>query len=51
MNQGSIVERGSPDDVILRPRHPYTQALADAAPDPLRPRSVDTGPANRFDYA
>jgi ABC-type antimicrobial peptide transport system ATPase subunit len=25
--------------VILRPRHPYTQALADAAPDPLRPRS------------
>jgi peptide/nickel transport system ATP-binding protein len=37
MNQGSIVGRGSPDDVILRPQHPYTQALADAAPDPLRP--------------
>jgi ATP-binding cassette subfamily C protein CydCD len=39
MNKGSIVERGPADDVILRPAHPYTRALADAAPDPLRPRT------------
>jgi peptide/nickel transport system ATP-binding protein len=39
MSEGSIVERGTPDDVILRPQHPYTRALADAAPDPSRPRA------------
>lgn len=33
---GKIVEMGSIDDVLLSPRHPYTQALIDAlsAPDP-----------------
>jgi peptide/nickel transport system ATP-binding protein len=32
MYRGEIVERGLADDVILRPRHPYTQLLASAAP-------------------
>ncbi|MCX3063023.1 ABC transporter ATP-binding protein [Streptomyces beihaiensis] len=32
MYRGQIVERGPSDDVILRPRHPYTQLLASAAP-------------------
>ena len=36
MNRGRIVERGPSDEVILRPRHPYTQALAAASPDPER---------------
>lgn len=34
LNQGRVVERGSADDVILRPQHPYTQALRAASPDP-----------------
>ena len=32
--RGRIVERGPADEVILRPKHPYTQLLAAAAPDP-----------------
>lgn len=31
---GRIVETGGIDDVLLRPRHPYTQALIDAVPEP-----------------
>ncbi|WP_255946344.1 ABC transporter ATP-binding protein [Streptomyces odontomachi] len=34
MYRGRIVERGPADDVILRPRHPYTRMLAAASPDP-----------------
>ena len=34
LNQGQIVERGTADDVILRPTHPYTQELRAASPDP-----------------
>lgn len=36
MYAGKIVEVGSVDDVLLKPRHPYTQALIDAIiqPDP-----------------
>ncbi|MEV6849514.1 hypothetical protein [Actinoplanes sp. NPDC051411] len=34
--RGRVVERGAPDDVILRPRHPYTRTLAAAGPDPER---------------
>ena len=33
MYRGEIVERGPSDEVILRPRHPYTQLLASAAPN------------------
>ncbi|MFO0827081.1 MAG: ATP-binding cassette domain-containing protein [Phycisphaerales bacterium] len=38
MYQGKIVEEGSRDDVIRRPRHPYTKALLAAVPeaDPRR---------------
>jgi ABC-type glutathione transport system ATPase component len=36
MYRGGIVERGAPDEVILRPRHDYTRTLAAAAPDPER---------------
>ncbi|MFJ7749434.1 ABC transporter ATP-binding protein [Arthrobacter sp. NPDC097144] len=31
---GRIVERGPADEVILNPRHPYTQLLKASAPDP-----------------
>lgn len=34
MFKGEIVERGPADDVILNPRHEYTQLLAEAAPNP-----------------
>lgn len=34
LNQGRVVERGTADDVILRPQDPYTQALRAASPDP-----------------
>jgi peptide/nickel transport system ATP-binding protein len=42
MYRGRVVERGPADDVILRPRHPYTRLLAAAAPDPdARGRSLE----------
>src|SRR5207248_2371001 len=31
---GRVVESGSRDDVLQRPRHPYTRALLDALPHP-----------------
>jgi peptide/nickel transport system ATP-binding protein len=34
--RGQLVESGPSDEVILRPAHPYTRLLADAAPDPTR---------------
>lgn len=36
LNQGRIVERGTADDVILNPQHPYTRELRAASPDPER---------------
>ena len=36
MYRGRVVERGPADDVILHPKHPYTQLLASAAPNPER---------------
>ena len=36
LNRGRIVEHGTADDVILRPRDPYTQELRAASPDPER---------------
>ena len=38
--RGRVVEAGGVDEVLLDPRHPYTQALVDALPDP--------DPANRL---
>jgi len=32
--RGKIVEMGTTDDVLLRPKHPYTQALIDAISEP-----------------
>ncbi len=34
LNQGRVVEHGPADDVILRPRDPYTRELRAASPDP-----------------
>lgn len=45
LNQGKVVERGPADDVILRPRDPYTRELRAASPDPeefFRARSAQT---------
>ena len=36
MYAGQMVEGGPTDEVIQRPRHPYTQLLISAAPDPDR---------------
>jgi oligopeptide/dipeptide ABC transporter ATP-binding protein len=46
--RGRIVERGPASEVILRPKHPYTQLLAAAAPDPDR---RGTATAERADPA
>ncbi|MEU1473681.1 ABC transporter ATP-binding protein [Streptomyces sp. NPDC001668] len=44
--RGRVVERGPADKVIRTPRHPYTQLLAAASPDPAaRGRSVNIDPA------
>jgi ABC-type glutathione transport system ATPase component len=44
--RGRVVERGPADRVIRNPRHPYTQLLAAASPDPAaRGRSVRIDPA------
>ncbi len=34
MRRGSIVERGSADEVLRNPQHPYTQLLLECAPRP-----------------
>ena len=36
MYLGRIVESGMPEDVFLRPQHPYTKALVSAIPTPAR---------------
>ncbi|WP_158891305.1 ATP-binding cassette domain-containing protein [Amycolatopsis anabasis] len=35
MRHGAVVETGRTDDVLIRPRHPYTQSLLDAVPSPV----------------
>ncbi|MGD0699267.1 MAG: ABC transporter ATP-binding protein [Trebonia sp.] len=44
MDQGSIVETGTPDQVLRSPEHPYTKSLIQAAPSlaavTARPRSA-----------
>ncbi|MBO0778132.1 MAG: ATP-binding cassette domain-containing protein [Ktedonobacteraceae bacterium] len=39
MYAGQVVEGGPSDEVIQRPKHPYTQLLLSAAPDPDRIKS------------
>ncbi len=61
MYAGHIVEQGGTEEVLQQPRHPYTQLLLAAAPDPMAeigvsswaelgepPRVVDPGPGCRF---
>lgn len=43
LNQGRVVERGTADDVILRPQHPYTQELRAASPDPEKHFALASG--------
>ncbi|GAA1992347.1 ABC transporter ATP-binding protein [Catenulispora subtropica] len=41
MYGGHIVEAGPTEDVLQEPKHPYTQLLLSAVPDPRAPLSVD----------
>ena len=45
MYAGHIVEVGPAEQVLTAPRHPYTQLLLSALPDPKAPRD-DSGPAD-----
>ena len=46
MYAGHLVEEGPTEDVIQRPKHPYTQLLLSAVPDPRAPlRLADTADA------
>ena len=42
MYAGHIVESGPVEDVLARPKHPYTQLLLSAVPDPRAPLSTDS---------
>jgi len=46
MYAGHLVESGRTEDVLARPKHPYTQLLLSAVPDPRAPLSVE-GAADR----
>jgi peptide/nickel transport system ATP-binding protein len=61
MYAGQIAESGPIDDVLTNPRHPYTQLLLSAAPDPRAepgvaaetdrgepPKVIDPSPGCRF---
>jgi len=41
MYAGQMVEGGPSEEIIQRPKHPYTQLLLSAAPDPDRFGSID----------
>jgi peptide/nickel transport system ATP-binding protein len=51
MYRGRVVERGPADEVILRPRHPYTRLLAASAPNPDGPRRQAPETARPLDGA
>jgi peptide/nickel transport system ATP-binding protein len=40
MYGGHLVEEGPTEDILQRPKHPYTQLLLSAVPDPRAPLSV-----------
>lgn len=46
MYAGQMVEGGPSEEVIRRPRHPYTRLLRSAAPDPERMAQAAEGSAN-----
>ena len=61
MYAGHLVEEGATEDVLQRPKHPYTQLLVSAVPDPRAelgladardvgepPKVVDPKPGCRF---
>jgi peptide/nickel transport system ATP-binding protein len=41
MYAGHVVETGPVEDVLQAPKHPYTQLLLDAVPDPRAPLAID----------
>jgi len=41
MYAGHIVETGPVEEVLQSPKHPYTQLLVDAVPDPRAPLAAD----------
>ena len=46
---GHMVEWGDVHEVILKPKHPYTQLLIAAAPDPEREEAIDLPVVNNLD--
>ena len=42
MYSGELVESGPTEDVVARPKHPYTRLLLESAPDPSRRASGDS---------
>lgn len=44
MYAGRIVEIGATEQIVRRPRHPYTRGLLSSAPDHLRPRALEPMP-------
>jgi len=44
MYAGRIVEQGTVDEILRRPRHPYTHGLLASTPDHLRPRALQPMP-------
>lgn len=49
MYAGQMVEGGPSEEVIRRPRHPYTRLLRSAAPDPDRMAQAAEGNGNAMD--
>src|SRR5205807_8425142 len=41
MYAGHVVESGPVEDVLAKPKHPYTQLLLSAAPDPRAPIDLE----------
>jgi peptide/nickel transport system ATP-binding protein len=44
MYAGRVVERGPVEDVLAVPKHPYTQLLLSAVPDPYEPLADESSP-------
>ena len=40
MYAGRVVEEAAADEVLSRPRHPYTRGLIESVPDHIRPRQI-----------